>query len=504
MSKVEGVSKVESVSKVKGLQTFPGNRIIWHALIVGVVWLLLLLLNNNIDPLYSSYLALIAMYATAMFGMTILVGLSGQVSLGNGALMAVGGYVFALTSMNWETVPIFGWQWNAIWSMVFAGLGGVLVGGVVGGLAARLKGPYLAGLTLGLAVGVPAITNRFPELLGGENGLMLTVPYPDGGYAAAGAAASLDPGAEGELESTTDPGGDQNGELGTDDQFAELDLSEFDQETDPDAGLATEDLLTEEDFGSGDQLADGDLLTEEDFGSGDQLADGDLLTEEDFGSGDQLGLDGTDIGTDIGTDAGTDIGADLNVDSDSLLDGFDSGFIIERWQASMAIAVACIVAFAALNLVRGRQGRVWKAVRDDPIAAAVVGISPSGSKVSAFVVSSLFAALAGAVFAQILSFIGPGAFGLGLSLSLLVGIVLGGRASLLGAILGAILLVWLPELVDGLAGERGWPEQITNNAPNLLYGLLVVAVVLAAPGGVTGTIRSWVDKARGKARSPLS
>ena len=487
MSKVAEVSKVEEVSKVKSLQTFPGNRIIWHALIVGVVWLLLLLLNNNIDPLYSSYLALIAMYATAMFGMTILVGLSGQVSLGNGALMAVGGYVFALTSMNWETVPIFGWQWNAIWSMVFAGLGGVLVGGVVGGLAARLKGPYLAGLTLGLAVGVPAITNRFPELLGGENGLMLTVPYPDGGYAAAGAAASLDPGTEGELESTTDPGGDQNGELGTDDQFAELDLSEFDQETDPDAGLATEDLLTEEDFGSGDQLADGDLLT-----------------EEDFGSGDQLGLDGTDIGTDIGTDAGTDIGADLNVDSDSLLDGFDSGFIIERWQASMAIAVACIVAFAALNLVRGRQGRVWKAVRDDPIAAAVVGISPSGSKVSAFVVSSLFAALAGAVFAQILSFIGPGAFGLGLSLSLLVGIVLGGRASLLGAILGAILLVWLPELVDGLAGERGWPEQITNNAPNLLYGLLVVAVVLAAPGGVTGTIRSWVDKARGKARSPLS
>ena len=390
--------------------------------------------------------------------------------------------------------------------MVFAGLGGVLVGGVVGGLAARLKGPYLAGLTLGLAVGVPAITNRFPELLGGENGLMLTVPYPDGGYAAAGAAASLDPGTEGELESTTDPGGDQNGELGTDDQFAELDLSEFDQETDPDAGLATEDLLTEEDFGSGDQLADGDLLTEEDFGSGDQLADGDLLTEEDFGSGDQLGLDeNADIGTDIGTDAGTDIGADLNVDSDSLLDGFDSGFIIERWQASMAIAVACIVAFAALNLVRGRQGRVWKAVRDDPVAAAVVGISPSGSKVSAFVVSSLFAALAGAVFAQILSFIGPGAFGLGLSLSLLVGIVLGGRASLLGAILGALLLVWLPELVDGLAGERGWPEQITNNAPNLALwaaGRCGRARQLRVES--LGRFEVWVDKARGKARSPLS
>ena len=161
MSNMSDVKNVEKLSSVQKLRTFPGNRIVWHAVIVGVIWLLLLLLNNNIDPLYSSYLALAAMYATAMFGMTILVGLSGQVSLGNGALMAVGGYVFALTSMNWQTVPFFGWQWNAVWSMVFAGLGGIIIGLIVGGLAARLKGPYLAGLTLGLAVGVPAITNRY-------------------------------------------------------------------------------------------------------------------------------------------------------------------------------------------------------------------------------------------------------------------------------------------------------------------------------------------------------
>ncbi len=475
---------------MKNLRTFPGNRIIWHAVIVGVVWLLLLLLNNNIDPLYSSYLALIAMYATAMFGMTILVGLSGQVSLGNGALMAVGGYVFALTSMNWQTVPIFGWQWNAIWSMVFAGFGGVLVGGVIGGLAARLRGPYLAGLTLGLAVGVPAITNRFPELLGGENGLMLTVPYPEGGYAAAaaGSDATTDTAIDTAIDGTTEVAIDPN--TGVDEsQYAELDMSQFDQGVDLNADVAPEDMLT-----------DGDLLTADDFGTGDQLAQGDMLTDEDFGTGTDLGLDGTDPGADLGSDLATN----PNLDPTGITDTFDSGFIIERWQASMAIAVACLVAFAALNLVRGRQGRVWKAVRDDPIAAAVIGISPSGSKISAFVVSSLFAALAGAVFAQILSFIGPGAFGLGLSLSLLVGIVLGGRASLLGAIIGALLLVWLPELVNGLSGERGWPEQITNNAPNLLYGLLVVAVVLAAPGGITGTIRSWVDKARGKTRSPLS
>jgi branched-chain amino acid transport system permease protein len=138
--------------------------------------------------------------------------------------------------------------------------------------------------------------------------------------------------------------------------------------------------------------------------------------------------------------------------------------------------------------VRGRQGRVWKAVRDDPIAAALSGISPAASKVSAFVVSSLFAALAGAVFAQILTYVGPGAYGVALSLSLLVGVVLGGRGSLMGAVIGAVLLVGLPAAVSNLAGERGWSEQVTNNLPSLAYGLLLVLVVLIAPGGVMGLL----------------
>jgi branched-chain amino acid transport system permease protein len=133
---------------------------------------------------------------------------------------------------------------------------------------------------------------------------------------------------------------------------------------------------------------------------------------------------------------------------------------------------------------------MWRAVRDDPIAAALVGISPSMSKVSAFVVSSFFAALAGAVFAQILTYVGPGAYGVGLSLSLLVGVILGGRSSLLGAVIGAVLIVGLPEVVARLAGDRGWPEQVANNMPNLIYGLLLVLVVLIAPGGLMGSVRS--------------
>lgn len=496
------------------IDRLPGSRLVTHALVAVVIFGLLTWFNQIVDPLMSYYLATAAMYATAMFGMTILVGLSGQVSLGNGALMAVGGYVFALTSLNWETVPILGTPWNAVWSMVFAALGGVVFGLVIGGIAARLRGPYLAGLTLGIAVGVPAIANRFPGLLGGENGLMLQVPYPAGGYAAAGAADEL-------------AGGADNGDVLVDEEpvyeeipdelFEEVqepldeEIGAGDELTDEDF-LTEDDFLTDEDFATDEGFAAGDELTEEDFAAdegfaadtGGDIAEEDLLTEDDFLTEEDFATDEgfeADTGGAVDDGGGLDAAGDVApVDDLGAVDGIDvagidSGFVIEQWQASVAIAVACIVGFVALNLVRGRQGRVWQAVRDDPIAAAVSGISPSGSKISAFVVSSLFAALAGAVFAQILSFVGPGAFTLGLSLSLLVGIVLGGRNSLVGALIGAVILVWLPEFVLSLASDRGWEEQVTNNAPNFIYGLLVVLVVLAAPGGIVGGIQALARKA---------
>jgi ABC-type branched-subunit amino acid transport system permease subunit len=467
-----------------------------NAVTALVIWGLLTWVNQVIEPLMSYYLATAAMYATAMFGMTILLGLSGQVSLGNGALMAIGGYIFALTSMNWQTVPILGTPWNAVWSMVFAGFGGVVFGAAIGGIAARLRGPYLAGLTLGIAVGVPAIANRFPELLGGENGLMLQVPYPAGGYTS---------------DDTSDEAVDDGGEvpLGEEPVYEELpdDFGDFEEEF-------TDEFGDELDSDSGD-LSDDDLLTEDDLLSEDDfLSDDDFLTDEDFTTEDGFEADiDSDAGADLdaGLDGGSEAGGGADItDPAADLDlagvdaGVDAGFVIEQWQASMAIAVACVVGFIALNLVRGRQGRVWQAVRDDPIAAAVSGISPAGSKISAFVVSSLFAALAGAVFAQILTYVGPGAFTLGLSLSLLVGIVLGGRNSFIGAIIGAVILVWLPEFVLDVSADRGWQDQITNNAPNFIYGLLVVLVVLAAPGGIVGGIQSLAGRLRGQAKSSSS
>ena len=110
----------------------PGVRLLTHLLVVVVIWLVGSWVIGNVDPLMDYNIAMVAMYATAMFGMVILVGLSGQVSLGNGALMAVGGYTFALVSMNWQSVPLLGVPMNGWWAMVFAAIGGIVVGLLIG------------------------------------------------------------------------------------------------------------------------------------------------------------------------------------------------------------------------------------------------------------------------------------------------------------------------------------------------------------------------------------
>ena len=461
------------------IMNIPGAFLVRNALIAGAIAAVFLLINTQLEPTFSFYLAQAAMYATAMFGMVILVGLSGQVSLGNGALMAVGAYTFALTSLNWETVPILGLPWNAVWSVVAAGLVGVIAGLIIGGLGARLSGPYLAGLTLGIAVGLPAIIYRFPSFLGGEDGFALRVPYPAGGYAALGGGE----GAEVTAEEVVDDGFEEFlAEAGSDSG----EVLEFDQEQMADEGaLPAEEEILEYDQES--MAQDQEAAATETAGDEEVLEfDQEELILEQEASVDELPAEDTpaaELPADAGGAATDQAGA---VDATGSLDA--AGFVLEQWQASLAITMAAIVGFIALNLIRGHQGRTWKAVRDDPVAASLVGISTKSNKVSAFVISGFFAALAGAVMAQIYAYAGPALFGLGLSLSLLVGVILGGRASLIGAILGAAFIVMLPEAVQSFAERLGWSDRVAGNLPDLIYGLLVVIVVLVLPGGLVGSL----------------
>ena len=138
------------------------------ALFIFLGWILLLV-GDRVDELRVYQGAQIAMYAIALSSIVLLTGYSGQVSLGNGAMMAVGGYSAALTLNNLGS-PVW-------FAFVMAVIVSALFGAFLGAAAARLSGPYLAGTTLALAVGLPEIANQF-DFLGGVPGILFDVGFP--------------------------------------------------------------------------------------------------------------------------------------------------------------------------------------------------------------------------------------------------------------------------------------------------------------------------------------
>jgi branched-chain amino acid transport system permease protein len=129
----------------------------------------LLLLGDRVDELRVYQGASIAVYAIAIGSIVLLTGYSGQISLGHGALMAVGGYAAAVASVEFG-IPFWA-------GFILAALISGIFGGLLGIAAARLSGPYLAGTTLALAVGLPSLANQFP-ILGGEQGLYFDIGMP--------------------------------------------------------------------------------------------------------------------------------------------------------------------------------------------------------------------------------------------------------------------------------------------------------------------------------------
>jgi len=141
-----------------------------HPLFTFIVFgAVLFLLSNRVDELRVFQGATVAIYVIAIASIILLTGYSGQVSLGHGALLAIGGYAAALSRNEWGA-PV--WLTFCI-AVLAAALGGYLLGLA----AARLSGPYLAGTTLALAIGLPSIANQF-TVLGGEQGLLFDIGTP--------------------------------------------------------------------------------------------------------------------------------------------------------------------------------------------------------------------------------------------------------------------------------------------------------------------------------------
>jgi branched-chain amino acid transport system permease protein len=134
-----------------------------------------------------------------------------------------------------------------------------------------------------------------------------------------------------------------------------------------------------------------------------------------------------------------------------------------------------------------------RAVRDDEIASALCGLSVPRVQIGAFAVSSAAAGLGGGVFAVWLQNAAPGSFDLVLSLTLLSAVVIGGLGSLPGAVWGSIVVVYLgtfiTDRVDDLNLSAASTAKLHDNLPAAVYGLLLIVVMLALPGGIQSLVR---------------
>lgn len=173
----------------------------------------------------------------------------------------------------------------------------------------------------------------------------------------------------------------------------------------------------------------------------------------------------------------------------------------DQWLYFVCLAIAIPMFWAARNLIRGRTGRAIVAIRDHPVAAETMGVNTAIYKSATFGVSALYTGVAGALSAVVVGFVAPESFPLFLSLSFLVGVVVGGLASISGAVFGAFFIEFVPNLSDELARSipniAHWilgytpsvAEQAATAAQWTIYGLLLIAFMYTMPTGVAGFIR---------------
>lgn len=152
----------------------------------------------------------------------------------------------------------------------------------------------------------------------------------------------------------------------------------------------------------------------------------------------------------------------------------------DQWLYFFTLAITVLMFWLARNLLAGRIGRALVAIREQPTAAEAMGVDIAFYKSMTFGVSAMFTGVAGALGAIVIQFVAPDSFTLFLSITLLVGIVVGGLASLSGAIWGALFIQFIPNVAD----------HISKAAPWAIYGLFLIACMYLMPTGVAGLLRA--------------
>ncbi|MBO9651020.1 MAG: branched-chain amino acid ABC transporter permease [Variovorax sp.] len=163
-----------------------------------------------------------------------------------------------------------------------------------------------------------------------------------------------------------------------------------------------------------------------------------------------------------------------------------TGLTQDQWLYFVVLAILLLLFACGWNLLRGRIGRAMVAIRDQPIAAQAMGINTAMVKSLTFGVSAMYTGIAGALGAIVIQFVAPDSFTVFLSISLVVGVVIGGLASIQGAIYGALFIQFIPNVAD----------QISKAAPWAIYGIFLIAFMYVMPTGVAGMVRIAIGRLR--------
>jgi branched-chain amino acid transport system permease protein len=164
----------------------------------------------------------------------------------------------------------------------------------------------------------------------------------------------------------------------------------------------------------------------------------------------------------------------------------------DQWLYLFTLAILLVLFGLARNLLAGRTGRAIVAIRDNPIAAQAMGVNTALYKSLTFGVSAAYTGVAGALSALVIAFVAPDSFDVFRSITFLVGIVIGGLASISGAIFGALFIQFVPN----------WAQDISKAAPWAIYGVFLILFMYVMPRGIAGALRLALARAGRRGTAP--
>jgi branched-chain amino acid transport system permease protein len=162
----------------------------------------------------------------------------------------------------------------------------------------------------------------------------------------------------------------------------------------------------------------------------------------------------------------------------------------QDWIFITGVLIAVVCFALASNMVRSRVGRGLIALRDNEIGAAVSGVSPAGFKVMAFAWGSMIGSVGGTIYTLAVGTVSPDTFGLIRSIEFVAGLVLGGVATISGAVIGGLIIEFLPYRLSKFIEDGntifGFDDPLIAQ---LLLGLFLIIVIFVAPGGIMWFVR---------------